>query len=250
MEDSSDSSDSSSTVLNNLFQALVIADTIEITSINKIKKWWRQNNSIITLKKVKHILESSLNENDLQELSNKCKAITNYCKGDGCGLLGGSLVDMYLNEYFTKKIPHYKEFHEGESDMKIGDIKLSQKKINGKSNIALDWSKNTIETQKEKFESILFIINLKTEKWWKISPKNRYNEKIIYSDILESGIYLVDNNYCKKYVKLSSNNKTNTFIDCQYLYLMLKRSLFQQLFIKIPEPNKYILFNILDSFSE
>ena len=43
-------------------------------------------------KKVKYASEKSLDANDLQELSNKYKAITNYCKGDDCGLLGGNLV--------------------------------------------------------------------------------------------------------------------------------------------------------------
>lgn len=237
-------------LLNHLFQTLHIVKDIEITSINKIKKWWKKNNSIQILKKIKNVFETSLNINDLQELSNKCHAITHYCKGDGCGLLGGSLIDIYLNELFKKKISHYIEFHKGESDMKINNTCLSQKKINGKSNIALDWSKNDTENKKEQFESILFIINLKTEQWWKISPKNRYNEKIIYNTIIESGIYLIDNKYCKKFVKLSKNNKTNTLIESQYLYTMLKRSLFQQLFIKIPEPNKVVIFNILDAFSK
>jgi hypothetical protein len=36
-------------------------------------------------------------------------------------------------------LPEYVEFHKGECDMKICDVPLSQKKINGKSNIALDW---------------------------------------------------------------------------------------------------------------
>ena len=237
-------------LLNHLFQTLHIVKEIEITSINKIKKWWKRNNSIQILKRIKNILETSLNLNDLQELSNKCHAITQYCKGDGCGLLGGCLIDIYLNELFKKKMACYIEFHKGESDMKINNTCLSQKKINGKSNIALDWSKNDTENKKEQFKSMLFIINLKTEQWWKISPKNRYNERIVYNTTMESGIYLIDNKYCKKFVKLSTNNKTNTLIESQYLYTMLKRSLFQQLFIKIPLPNKVVTFNILDAFSK
>lgn len=223
---------------------------IEIINSNRIKKWWRKNNSIQTLKQIKYLLETSLHCSDLQELSNNCKAITNYCKGDGCGLLGGGLIDLYLNEFFKKKIPTYEEFHEGESDMKINNIELSQKKISGKSTIALNWSKNEKDGEKEKFKSNILIINLKTEKWWKLSPRYTFNQKICYNETIESGIYIIDNKYCKKYVQLSTNNKTNTLIDSQYLYTMLKRSLFQQLFLKIPEPNKCISFNILDCFSE
>ena len=48
-------------------------------------------------KKVKYASEKSLDANDLQELSNKYKAITNYCKGDDRGLLGGNLVVRFGN---------------------------------------------------------------------------------------------------------------------------------------------------------
>ena len=52
------------------------------------------------------------------------------------------------------------------------------------------------------------------------------------------------------FIKLSSNNKTNSLIDSQYLYLMLKRSIMLKLYIELPKPNKTIDFNILNAFSK
>ena len=51
------------------------------------------------------------------------------------------------------------------------------------------------------------------------------------------------------FIKLSNNNKTNTLIESQYLYIMLKHSIIQKLFIALPSPNKELKFNILNSFS-
>ena len=43
---------------------------------------------------------SYISELDLQEITNKCK-------GDGCGLLSGGLIDMLITSFF-KKIDEYK----------------------------------------------------------------------------------------------------------------------------------------------
>ena len=219
-------------------------------SVSKIQKWWKKTNSILELKKVHQYLNSSLTKEDLQELSNKCHSITNVCKGDGAGLLGGCLVDMLLSQFFKEKLKEYEEFHNGENDMKICQIPLSQKKINGKSTIALDWSKNQTDSKREHFSSHIIIINLFTEQWWKSKPNKILveNSKIIYNEIIPAGIYFIDKQYCKKYIALSQNNKTNTLIDSQYLYLMLRRSRLQKLFIEIPEPNKKLDFHILKAF--
>jgi hypothetical protein len=225
-------------------------NNITIKNAKKIQKWWKKYNSIIILRKIKNYLIYSLSNNDLQELSNKCKSITNICKGDGAGLLGGSLIDIFISSYFSKKLNKYIEYHYGESDMKILDVPLSQKKINGKSNIALDWSKNNKVNVKEYFDTHIMIINTKTEKWWKIKPKNKINNKISYDKTIKSGIYLIDKNFCKKYIKLTNNNKTNSLIESQYLYIMLQRSILQNLYIEIPDSNKDIKFNILNAFSE
>jgi len=216
----------------------------------KIKRWWKKYSSIMILRKIQNHLIYSLSKTDLQELSNKCYSITNICKGDGAGLLGGCLIDIFISSYFNNKLSEYTEYHNGESDMKICDIKLSQKKINGKSTIALDWSKNNKESVKKYFDTHLIIINMKTEKWWKKNPIKIINNKISYDKTIKSGIYLIDNKYCKKYVKLTKNNKTNSLIDTQYLYMIIQRSILQKLYIEIPEHNKDIKFDILNAFSE
>ena len=249
----------------------------KITNIIKIQRWWRKNNSILELKKILNYIKNNLTESDLYTLVNSCKSITTACKGDGVGLSSGYLIDMYISKFFTTKLTEYREYHQGESDMKIYNIPLSQKKITGKSEIALDWSKNEsknkitvkVEEQelekdkpktrintkqniknktKQHFSSHILIINLKTSKWWKSEPKNIINKKIIYNDIIKSGIYLIDKKYCKNYIKLSKNNKTNTLIEHKYVYAMLKRSMQQQLYIELPEPNKILEFNILNAF--
>jgi hypothetical protein len=59
------------------------------------------------------------------------------------------------------------------------------------------------------------------------------NIKITYNDIIPSGIYLIDKQFCKYFVGLSSNNKTDTLIDNQFVYIMLKRSISQKLYIDL-----------------
>ena len=206
---------------------------------SKIQNWWKKYTSILKLRRILTYLENALTSDDLQELSDFCNSITIKCKGDGCGLLGGSLIDMLLCELFHSKLSLYEEFHEGESDMKLCDVPLSQKKINGKSTIALDWSKNQTQTTRSYFTSDILLINLKTELWWKKSPYNRE---------VKAGIYLIDKQYCKKYIHLASNNKTNTLINSNYLYKMINRSIQQNLFITIPPPKNVLHFNILKAF--
>jgi hypothetical protein len=224
----------------------------QTNSSTKIKKWWKKITSIKELNSARNILRSALTDSDLQELSNTCNAVTMRCKGDGAGLFCGALIDMVLCAYFKKKLNDlYEEAHSGESDIKINNTELSLKKINGKSTIALDWSKNKTDNKKTYFNCHVMIINLKTEKWWKTKPNKIIGNKIItYNDEIKSGIYFIDKKYCKMYIKLSENNKTNSLIDSQYLYLMLKRSIMLRLYIELPTPNKNIEFNILQAFSE
>jgi hypothetical protein len=181
---------------------------------------------------------------DLQGFSNKCHAISSYCKGDGCGLTSGSFIDALIKEYFKSTLSQYTEYNNGESDMKLCNTPISFKKINGKSTIALDWSKNPTVSRKEYFTTHIMILNLQTSKWWKNRPKNDYTH--VWNKHVKSGIYLIDKEYCKNYVTLHSNNKTNTLIDSQQLYLMLENALY----IEIPSPNHLQLkFNILNSFN-
>jgi hypothetical protein len=221
-----------------------------VTSTMKIQKWWKTRTSIINLRVVKNYLEAEFSPQDLQMISDCCKSIAQKCKGDGSGLLTGSLIDMYLSEMMSTKLSSYEEHHEGESDMKICNLPLSLKKITGKSTIALDWSKNGEQSSQNKthFTSDIILVNLKTEKWWKNGPTGTKNEKIHYNNEVEAGFYLIDKQYCKKNISLSSNNKTDTLIDSKNLYEMINRSLLQNLFIRIPPPKNAVDFNILNAF--
>ena len=210
-----------------------------------IQKWWRNEISMQKLRMVSSYLKS-VDKDILQDLSNKLWAIQTGCSGDGAGLNGGVITDMFLTKFLTF-LPEYSVFHEGESDMKICDVPLSQKKINGKSTIALDWSKNSVPTTRERFSSHIIIFNTKSEQWWKKPIKDdKIKYKVnSYTDMIPAGIYLVDKQFCKKNVVLSSNNKTNSLIESQYLYGMMKRSLDKSMFIELPIPNKKLAFNFI-----
>jgi hypothetical protein len=184
---------------------------------------------------------------DYQELVNKCNGITKTCCGDGAGLMGGCLIDMFISKFFENKLKQYEEYHNEESDMKLCNIPLSQKKINGKSTIALDWSKNENISERNYFSVHILIINLKTKKWWLKNPKNN-DIKITYNNTIQSGMYFVDKKFCKKYIKLKSNNKTNTLIDSKNLYLMIQRSIMLNLYIEFPNISEDLVFNILNAF--
>ena len=212
-----------------------------------------ENIEIINLQKILYYLKNNLNDQKIQELSNKCASISNICKGDGAGLLGGSLIDMFLSKYLKLNLDKYEECHDGECDMLICDTYLSQKKINGKSIIALDWSKNKINiknnVKKKYFNHHILLINLKTQQWWKKKQNNTTNDDN-YNDVITSGIYLINKYFCKKNIILSNNNKTNSLIDSINLYKMIKHSITMNLYLEIPSANKDIEFNILNAFSE
>lgn len=211
-----------------------------ICQINLLLKNTTKYNDLI-LNIVYDSLIKELNINKLQELSNKCHSINNFCKGDGCGLSSGNLIDIFITNFFSKNFNGKCDiYHNGECDLKISNIPLSFKKISGKSSIALDWSKNKNNFKKKYFTTNILILNLKTGRWWK-----KENNKIIYS-----GIYIIDKEYCIEYVKLSSNNKTNSLISSEFVYEMLIHCIDKKKFIKIPECNKTYEFNILNSFTE
>lgn len=257
-------------------------ETLHNQNAIKIQRWWHKNTSMKDLRKVWSYLNKSLTIDDLQCLANKCYAITKSCKGDGAGLASGGLIDMLICNFFKTKLTDYSDYHTGESDMKICDIRLSLKKISGTSDLALDWSKNEknkkdndkknnhkkeknnlsndqvinvpqiTKSQREHFSSHIMILNLQTAQWWKKSPiKQPVSPLIItYNDTIPTGIYLIDKRYCKYYIKLSSNNKTDTLIKKEYVYIMIKRSIRLDLFISLPLPKKDIIFNILEAFTK
>jgi hypothetical protein len=200
-------------------------------------------------------LKKKLTHDVLRDMLAKMNAISNVFKGEsGSGLSGGMLIDLFLTEYLTNIIESYEACHEGESDCKILQIPISIKKINGKSTIALDWSKNGDDSKKrERFETDIMVVNLKSCKWWKEFPQGVTQEEKdseYYSTIMKAGIYIISRKYCKKYVTLSSNNKTNSLIDNKQLYNMLKESIRENMVLEFPIEFPTYKFDILKAFEQ
>ena len=195
----------------------------------------------------KHLAQH-LDAPKLQRLTNICQSITLSCKGDGAGLSSGGLIDMVVSESFANELPNYEECHEGEADMKILGTPLSLKSINGKSTIALDWSKNGEQSAKrEHFATHIMILNKKRSHWWKKGPKKKAMN-IDFDQEIPPGFYLIDKQWCKENIQLSTNNKTNTLISSQYLYAMLLWSIQHGLHVPLPDANKKLTFKILNAF--
>lgn len=189
---------------------------------------------------LRHIKDKILSDLNLQNLINDFYSLNKYCSNkDGAGLSSGSLIEYYFGDTI-KKIPGFEVHNVGESDLKILGTCLSLKKINGKSTIALDWSKNIKNSTKTYFNNDIMIINLKEQIWWKKSPIKPLFNDVVYSTSVPAGIYLIDKEFCKRSVKLSSNNKTNTLIESEYLYLMLLSSINNNLFIEFPKPDNNV----------
>jgi hypothetical protein len=199
------------------------------------------------LRKVHNHLNTQLGTEKLQELSNCLESISQNIKGDGCGLLRGAFSDMVVGEFFKKNVENYSANHSGESDLTICDVDLSQKTINGKSALGLDWSKNAKESNREYFQTDLMIINMKNGQWWKNGPKQR-DSSLDYSENVERGVYLVDHKFCKNKIKLSSNNKTNALVEPKECYKMILSAKRTKHFIPLPEANKKLNFDILGIF--
>jgi hypothetical protein len=196
------------------------------------------DNEITALRCVILYLKNKLNNDMLQQLSDCVIAINIFCRGNGRGLIGGTLTDMYICEFFEQFLDQYEENHFGESDVKICGVPLSFKKVTKKTDIALDWSKNPNPSHREYFKNDIMVLNLFSVKWW-ATGKNR----VVYA-----GIYLIDKNYCKTHVKLTTNNKSNSIVKSNYLYDMLMNSYDDGLFIPLPCVKNEKRFYLINSF--
>ena len=196
-------------------------------------------------------LNDNLSTEDKQNLSNYMNSITKKLKGAGAGLSSGLFIDMLLCEFLSNKLNKCEEYHNGECDIKINDIDFSLKKINGKSLLALDWSKNNNEnTTKDIFTHNIILINTKTCQWWKKNPNNiNIKDDIKYTKTIKSALYIINKDYCKENIKLSSNNKSNSIITPQNVYKMINNSIISGSYIEIPEPNKELKFSLINCFS-
>lgn len=231
----------------------VSAPKIEAETDVKIEPSVKVDMSSDELQMVFSETKNKLTSDVLKDILSKMNAISEKCTGDGAGLMSGALIDMFLTEILSSYIESFKEERKGECDCKILGIPLSLKKISGKSNIALDWSKNSENSVKrERFNADIIIINIKTEQWWKEKPYDCTQEEIdskFYLTPINAGIYFIPKMYCKKNITLSSNNKTNSLINQKSLYRMIKESIKNNMVIEFPSEVLKYEFNILNAFS-
>ena len=179
-------------------------------------------------------MKTKINHENLSHMVSLMNAVSDECNGDGAGLSCGLMIDMILTKLLPTIIDTFESCHVGESDCKILNVPVSIKTINGKSTIALDWSKNGDNSiKRERFNTPIMIINRKTQKWWITSPRGKKSPDF-YSTQINAGIYLVSPTYCKENVTLVSNNKTNSLIKDVPLYHMLKDSIKNNTFIEFP----------------
>lgn len=164
--------------------------------------------------------ELNISPEKRKELISGISAITRkVAQMDGNGLLGGSLKDLYISEFLENNIDTYEDTHSGESDFKVSNQETSLKNINGGSTCALNWSKNPDFSHKS-FTCHIIVFQEKNSKWWKKGPKNQ-DDKLDYSQTIKKGMYICSKYYCKKNIKLGSNNKTDTLISKEDMYRML-----------------------------
>ena len=199
---------------------------------------------------VKHMKRVCSNEL-VHKITSECHAITRHCKGDGAGLSGGTLIDMYMTGKtgMVTRIPECAANHKGESDLNIASHPFSLKKITGKSEIALGWSKNAAPTPShDLFQCDLMIINLtEHEQWWKrewiLNDKSIQANELgtsLHLDHVSSvrsipeGIYFIPRSACLGRVLLRENNKSTSLIDSYQLYVLLLYSMKHEFMIPFP----------------
>ena len=197
-------------------------------------------------------MKKNLTPELLTEIIGKLIGIRDEFTGDGAGLSGGTLTDMFITAFLSDKIAGFEKHHEREGDCMVNAHKFSLKKINGNSTIALDWSKNgENSSERERFNTDMIIINLKTEQWWKKGPLKATadeNAAGFYSKTLKAGIYFISHTYCKSNICLTSNNKSDTLIENIPLYKMLMQSIADNMVVEFPTEFPVIPFNILNAF--
>lgn len=230
------------------FKSLNLDDNENVNNEFYIPAYIPERDNLNNIKEIKEYVENILTLEKRQQILSYCNTIQDKLKGDGCGLTGGSLIDMIITEYFKQTIKGFEEFHSSESDFRINNIDFSFKKVKGKSTIALNWSKNGDKYNKKCFTTNIIILNLKDGKWWSTQPRDAV-ANVDYTKNIDVGLYFIDSIFCKTNICVGKNNKTNTLIDSKNLYLMLLHSVRSSLFIPFPDTSKRMNFNILHAFS-
>ena len=235
---------------------------LEYLHASLIRRWWKNCSSDRLILETRHkekkeidsqrseirsvieYVRTTLPPAELESLVARFQTISEFLKNtDGGGLSGSWLADIVMCELFRLRLPEYEAYKCGECDMKICGVELSIKTIkNGKSQIALNWSKNkTASDTSHMFACHIAIVHTKTKQWWTSANQTRTN-------VVQSGIYIVDRDYCKRHVLLTSNNKTNTLIKAPIVYDMIQHSIRQKQYLLFPTTAAKYNFDILSAF--
>lgn len=168
------------------------------------------------------------NINIISECFEKATVINSYIstklKSQGGGLASAVFVDLFVTEFLEEKLSSFHTHHDGETDCIILDTSISFKKICPKKSdpsIALDWSKNQTKSEKEYFTDDMMIFSLR-----ELSSR-------LFKDTIPIGIFFIPKDFCKKYIPLKSNNKTDSLIDKNNLMKMMYYAYEKKLFLPI-----------------
>lgn len=172
-------------------------------------------------------LRDNLSHNILQEIADKLCTLHHHLKSDGRGLSGGCLTEQIVFEILGAALRDFCQFHENQSDCQIQGVRFSFKKITGKSQLALNWSKNEQRsTTRPQFHHPVLLLNLKEGRWW----RNRAG----FDRHIPMGFFLIDHAYCNAHVHLRTNNKTDSLIDAENLYKMIVNAMENQMVLELP----------------
>ena len=77
-----------------------------------------------------------------------------------------------------------------------------------------------------------------------------WKTKTDFTEIIKSGFYLIDKDYCKNNITLISNNKSNSIIKSKDIYKMIQYSLTNNLFIELPKISEIYTVQQLITFNK
>lgn len=174
-----------------------------------------------------------------QEIADKLWTLERHFKGDGKGLSNGMVVEQTVFEIFQEHIDSFRVEHHQQSDCAIMDRRLSFKKVTGKSQLALQWSKNPAGFCGA-FEHPILLLNAREGQWWR--------RKAGFDRHLPAGFFLVDDAFCNAHVCLKRNNKSDSLIDCPEVYAMLVSALDADCVVTLPPARDVLTFSFNHGF--
>lgn len=189
----------------------------------------------IKLHKIKNYLNKFLSNYKKREIIESLSILNNenLCEKKVLGLQSSLFGEKFIIEYFEKYIPQFEKYYINQADLKIFDEPFSLKIINGLNDIALSWSKNSVN--KNIINENILLINKKTFQNWRYGPiKDNIYNKEYYTNKINAGIYFINKNSLNN-IKFSKNNKSDFVINKINVYEMLKNAKDSELYIKLPD---------------